>query len=185
MEWFIWIKFLMVIHIKIENSKILSFHSDILFFSFHLFIETLRISPPGFTISKVCSEPIELINFDGKIVKIEAGTIVHIPIYSIHNDLHLYSEPHLFDPKRFSSEHCPDLKTLRDEGIFFPFGHGPRLCMGMRYSTFVIKAATIEIIKNFELILNERTAEPISVKPKDFLYMPTHNIFIDYKPINM
>lgn len=144
----------------------------------------MRISPPGFTISKVCTEPIELTNFDGKPVNIERGTIVHIPIYSIHNDSNLYPNPQQFDPERFSSEHCPDLKTLRDEGIFFPFGHGPRICMGMRYSTLVIKAAVVEIVKNFDLSVNNRTIEPIFVKPKDFLYMPVNDVFIDYKPLS-
>lgn len=146
--------------------------------------ETMRISPPGFSISKVCTEPFELANFDGKPVRIEPGTIVHIPIYSIHNDPLLHPHPHQFDPERFDSERCADLKTLRDEGIFFPFGHGPRICMGMRYSTLVIKAALVEIVKHFELSLNGRTADPLLLKPKDFLYMPVHGVFIDYKPIS-
>lgn len=148
-----------------------------------VFNETLRISVPGFGISKVCTEPIELINSNGIPVIIETGTIVHIPIYSIHNDAELHPNPDQFDPERFNSDRCPDLKTLRDEGIFFPFGHGPRICMGMRYSKFVIKAAMVEIVKNFEITLNPRTIEPILVNPKDFLYMPIHNIFLDYNVI--
>lgn len=146
-----------------------------------VFNETLRISVPGFGISKVCTEPIELINYDGKPVTVEPGTIVHIPIYSIHNDPELHPNPDHFEPERFDSDRCPDLKTLRDEGIFFPFGHGPRICMGMRYSTLVIKAAIVEIVKHFEITLNPRTIEPVLVRPKDFLYMPIHNIFLDYK----
>lgn len=146
-----------------------------------VFNETLRISVPGFGISKVCTEQIELINYDGNPVTVEPGTIVHIPIYSIHNDPELHPNPDHFEPERFDSDRCPDLKTLRDEGIFFPFGHGPRICMGMRYSTLVIKAAIVEIVKHFEITLNPRTIEPVLVRPKDFLYMPIHNIFLDYK----
>lgn len=148
-----------------------------------VFNETLRISVPGFGISKVCTESIELTNYNGKPVMIEPGTIVHIPIYSIHNDPDLHPNPDQFEPERFNSDRCPDLKTLRDEGIFFPFGHGPRICMGMRYSTLVIKAAIVEIVKNFEITINPRTIEPVLVEPKDFLYMPIHNIFLDYKVI--
>lgn len=148
-----------------------------------VFNETLRISVPGFGLSKVCTEPIELINYNGKAVKIDVGTVVHIPSYSIHNDPALHPNPSHFEPERFDSDCFPDLKTLRDEGIFFPFGHGPRLCMGMRYSTLVIKAAIAEIVKNFEITVNPRTVEPILVKPKDFLYMPVHNVFLDYKEI--
>lgn len=148
-----------------------------------VFNETLRISVPGFGISKVCTESIEFNNYNGKPVTIEPGTIVHIPIYSIHNDTELHPNPGRFEPERFDADRCPDLKTLRDEGIFFPFGHGPRICMGMRYSTLVIKAAIAEIVKNFEITINPRTIEPVLVQPKDFLYMPVHNIFLDYKVI--
>lgn len=148
-----------------------------------VFNETLRISVPGFGISKVCTEPIDLINGNGKAVTIEPGTIVHIPIYSIHNDAELHPNPDVFEPERFDADRCPDLKTLRDEGVFFPFGHGPRICMGMRYSTLVIKAAIVEIVKHFEITVNARTHEPIIVRPKDFLYMPVHDIFLDYKTI--
>lgn len=86
----------------------------------------MRISPPGFTITKVCTEPIELAKYDGKLVKIEKGTVVQIPIYSIHNDPDLFPNPHTFDPDRFDGI---DMKALRDEGKFFPFGHGPRQCL--------------------------------------------------------
>lgn len=85
--------------------------------------ETLRISPPGFTITKVCMEPIELENYDGSMVTIEKGMPVQIPGYSIHNDPEYYPNPSEFRPERFEGV---DLKLLRDEGKFFPFGHGPR-----------------------------------------------------------
>lgn len=149
-------------------------------FSIIFFAETLRISPPGFTITKVCTEPIELENYNGKPLKIEKGMVVQIPIYSIHNDSDIYPNPHIFNPDRFDGV---DLKVLRDEGKFFPFGHGPRMCLGMRYSTLKIKAAIAEIVSNFEISVNPRTKEPIIVKPKDFLYLHVHDIFLDYKSI--
>lgn len=145
-----------------------------------LFIETLRISPPGFTITKVCTESIELENYNGQPLTIEEGTVVQIPVYSIHNDPNIFTNPSEFNPERFDGV---DLKVLRDEGKFFPFGHGPRMCLGMRYSTLKIKAAIVEIIKNFEISINSRTKEPIIVKPKDFLYLHIHDIFLDYKVI--
>lgn len=144
-------------------------------------IETLRISPPGFTITKVCTEPIQLENYDGKPVTIEEGTVVQIPIYSIHNDPVIFPDPHVFNPDRFDGV---DLKVMRDEGKFFPFGHGPRICIGMRFSTLQIKAAIAEIVSNFEITVNSRTKEPIIVAPKDFLYLHVHDIFLDYKLIS-
>lgn len=143
-------------------------------------IETLRISPPGFTITKVCSESIEFENYDGNPVTIEKGTVVQVPIYSIHHDDEIYPNPHRFDPDRFDNM---DLKLLRDEGKFIPFGHGPRQCIGMRFSTLQIKAAIAEIVSNFELSVNARTKEPIVIHPKDFLYLQIRDIYLDYKAI--
>lgn len=147
---------------------------------FFFITETLRISPPGFTITKVCTEQTELINYDGKPVTIEKDTVVHIPVYSIHNDPEYFPNPTTFDPDRFESA---DLKTLRDQGLFFPFGHGPRMCLGMRFSTLQIKAAIVEIVSNFEISVNPRTKEPIVVRPKDFLYLAINNVYLDYKII--
>lgn len=131
--------------------------------------------------AKVCTEPIELENYDGKFVTIEKGTVIQIPIYSIHNDEKFYKNPHVFDPDRFNGV---DLKMLRDEGKFFPFGHGPRTCLGMRFSTLQIKAAIVEIINNFEISVNSRTKEPLIVKPKDFLYLTVHDVYLNYNLIS-
>lgn len=90
----------------------------------------MRISTPGFGITKVCMEDTELLNVDGKPVMIEKGTNIHIPIYSIHNDPRYYHNPNVFNPERFDEELCPDAKALRDKGVFFPFGSGPRICLG-------------------------------------------------------
>lgn len=128
--------------------------------------------------TKVCTEETELIDFNGKPVTIDRGTVVHIPIYSIHNDSEHFPNSQCFDPNRFESA---DLKTLRDKGLFFPFGHGHRMCLGMRFSTLQIKAAIVEIVRNFEISVNPRTVQPIIVKPKDFLYLAVHNVFLDYK----
>lgn len=128
----------------------------------------------------MCTEPIDLTDYNGNVVRIETGTAVQIPIYSIHNDPKHFPEPHIFKPERFDGV---DLKQMRDDGKFFPFGHGPRICLGMRYSTLVIKAAIVEIIRNFEVSVDARTSEPIVVKPKDFLYLPVHDVYLNYKLI--
>lgn len=141
----------------------------------------MRIAPPGFTITKICTEAIEFENYDGKTVIIDKGTVVQIPSFSIHHDETFYSNPELFDPDRFENI---DLKLYRDEGKFIPFGHGPRQCIGMRFSTLQIKAAIAEIISHFELSVNARTEEPIVIHPKDFLYLHIRNIYLDYKLIS-
>lgn len=72
--------------------------------------ETLRISPPGFLISKVCGEDTELVDYNGQAVHIENGTVLQIPMYSIHNDPNYYPNPREFNPDRFDPVHGRDPK---------------------------------------------------------------------------
>lgn len=129
----------------------------------------------------MCTEQTELVNYDGKPVTIDKDTVVHIPVYSIHNDPEYFPNPMSFDPDRFE---YVDVKLLRDKGLFFPFGHGPRMCLGMRFATLQIKAAIAEIVSNFEISVNGRTRDPLIVKPRDFLYLAINDVYLDYKIID-
>lgn len=57
---------------------------------------------------------------------IEKGQKIVIPMYHIHNDPKYYPDPMRFDPERFSIEQ----KSQRLNGTYFPFGVGPRVCIG-------------------------------------------------------
>lgn len=92
-------------------------------------VETLRIAPSQFLQAKTCSEPIELHDYDGKSVKIETGTCIQLPLYAIHHDADYYPDPETFKPERFNAK---SLQQLRDNGLFLPFGNGPRICMGKK-----------------------------------------------------
>lgn len=53
----------------------------------------------------------------------------------------------------------------------------------MRFSILQIKAAIVEIVRNFEISVNKKTPDPLIVTPENYLYLPVHNIFLDYKPL--
>lgn len=57
---------------------------------------------------------------------IEKGQKIIIPMYNIHHDSKYYPNPNIFDPERFSTEQ----KLKRLKGTFFPYGDGPRMCIG-------------------------------------------------------
>lgn len=46
---------------------------------------------------------------------------------SLHNDPKYFSDPEVFKPERFSLEE----KAKRPAGVYFPFGDGPRICIGI------------------------------------------------------
>ena len=55
--------------------------------------------------------------------------------------------------------------------------------LGMRFATIQLKAAIIEIIRNFEISVNSKTEQPTVFDPKNFLLMPKGGIWLDYKPL--
>lgn len=65
-------------------------------------------------------------NIPGESLHIEKGQKIIIPTFSLHYDPKYFSKPHIFDPERFNAEE----KSKRLNGIYLPFGDGPRHCIG-------------------------------------------------------
>ncbi|XP_016986200.1 probable cytochrome P450 28a5 [Drosophila rhopaloa] len=126
--------------------------------------ESIRLFPPGFMTSKLCTESVELPNRDGPNFTVEKGTVVVIPHYCYMNDEENFPNPLEYNPERFMD---PDVsKNLRERGVYMGFGDGPRVCLGMRFATSQVKASIVELITKFNIKVNPKTR-------KDNLYNPT------------
>lgn len=97
-----------------------------------LFLETLRKWPPPL-IERVCEKDyvIEPETPEEKQIVLETGIQVLIPAYGIHRDPAYYPNPEKFDPERFSDENKVNIKPF----TYFPFGSGPRNCIGTKKYT--------------------------------------------------
>jgi cytochrome P450 len=93
--------------------------------------ETLRLYPPAPETTRIATIDMELGG-----VRVEAGTIIDIPIYAIHRHRRLWHDPDTFDPDRFS----PEEEAARPRYQFIPFGAGPRICIG---ASFALVEATV------------------------------------------
>jgi cytochrome P450 family 6 len=89
--------------------------------------EILRKYPVLPFLDRKCVRDYELPDPSGKgTVMIPAGVGVYIPVMAIQNDPKYYPEPEKFDPERFTEEK----KKGRPNYTYFPFGEGPRVCIG-------------------------------------------------------
>ena len=61
---------------------------------------------------------------------VPAGAIVLLSQYVIHHDERYYAEPEKFDPERWT----PEARAARPKYSYFPFGGGPRLCIGEQFA---------------------------------------------------
>lgn len=51
----------------------------------------------------------------------------------------------------------------------------------MRFATLQVKAAIIELTKNFHISMNKKTQDPYVLDAKNFLLCPKGGIWVDFK----
>ncbi|XP_022162044.1 probable cytochrome P450 6a13 [Myzus persicae] len=139
--------------------------------------ETLRMYPPLIILFRKASQTYRLP--DDSLI-IEKDQKIVIPVYAMHHDSKYYTEPEKFIPERFSSEE----KAKRPNGIYHPFGDGPRICIGKRFAEMEMKLALVEMLTKFEVIPCEKTEIPLKYCNKVFTLMPKHGIWLTFKRIN-
>uniref|UniRef100_A0A3Q3JAZ9 Cytochrome P450 3A n=1 Tax=Monopterus albus TaxID=43700 RepID=A0A3Q3JAZ9_MONAL len=121
--------------------------------------ESARLYPIGSRLERVAKSSVEV---NG--VTIPKGTTVIIPVYTLHHDPALWSEPEAFKPERFSKENKDNI----DPYSFLPFGAGPRNCIGMRFALLMIKLAIVEVLQNFSFVTCKETDIPMVLGNEGF-----------------
>jgi cytochrome P450 len=84
--------------------------------------ESMRLFPPAWSLMvRKANEDIQLNE-----TVIPAGSIVLLPMWVVHRNPKIYPDPLRFDPARFAG----DYRKRFGRYAFFPFGGGPRVCIG-------------------------------------------------------
>merc|ERR1712029_984484 len=76
-----------------------------------------------------------------------------IPVYVVHHDPSIWSEPETFQPERFLNEEGSSIKPCS----WLPFGGGPRQCIGERFAMVEMKIAMTKLLSKFSIEANEMT----------------------------
>lgn len=142
--------------------------------------ETLRKWPSGIASDRICVKPyIIQPEKDGeKPVHMQIGDIIMFPLYAVHRDAKFFPEPDRFDPERFSSENRSNILP----GTFTPFGIGPRSCIGNRFALLETKCLFFNILKNFEIVVVEKSVVPIKLSRKQFNLNSEDGFWFGFKP---
>ncbi|CAG9806372.1 unnamed protein product [Chironomus riparius] len=171
------------------NDKIIDENGKIIFdkmldseYLNQVFYESLRLHEPIGIYNRQCNEETVLDCGNGKRYKVEKGMSVNIPIHSIHRDPDYYLNPNEFIPERFDPENGGP-KAFEDRGVLLPFGDGPRICLGRRFAVIQVKAAVVEIIRNFEMSVNEKTQRPLIIDTSTFLNAKKGGLWLNIQPI--
>ena len=136
--------------------------------------EALRLYSPAPILTRTCYREIKL----GEI-NIRPGILLSLPIMMVHHD-HEYwgDDADEFNPDRFSEGVSKASKN--NEVSFFPFGGGPRICIGQNFALMEAKLALIMILQNFSFELSpayvHAPIRDITVHPQYGARLILHNI---------
>ncbi len=104
--------------------------------------EAMRLYPPAWIVSRAPIEDDEVGGY-----RVPARTTVLISPYVTHRNPRYWGRPEAFDPDRFAPAHSEG----RPEFAYFPFGGGPRKCIGDRFAMTEALLVLASIAARFRL----------------------------------
>ena len=123
--------------------------------------ESWRIYPPAWTQGR---RAIEAFDLDG--YHFPAGTIAIFSQWVIHNLSDIWGDSETFRPERWDSANGQKLPQF----AYFPFGGGPRICIGMPFAQLetklllasILQRYSPELVPGFPVVLQPR----VTLRPK-------------------
>ena len=99
--------------------------------------------------------------------------LINFDINSIHHSEDYYPNAYKWDPKRFMPENRDKLTPY----TYFPFGMGPRNCVGMRFALMEAKTAAAYLVNKFHFYKTPKTPNQLKSKKYEILFNPG-NVFV-------
>jgi len=100
--------------------------------------EALRLYPPYVALFRECTKPYKI---PGSEVTLDVGTLVCIPVYSLHRDPRFHKYSTFFEPERFKKPMVP--------GTYLPFGMGSRKCMCINFAYYQLKTSIFNLVTSY------------------------------------
>ncbi len=123
--------------------------------------ESMRLYPPAYVSDRVAIDDDQY-----KDLTLKKGTTILISFYEIHKHKGFWKDPLTFDPSRFDP--INDKKEYSD--WYFPFGAGPRMCIGNNFAMYEMILAINELVGKYKIETNHKTIEIkplITLKPQN------------------
>lgn len=123
--------------------------------------ESMRLYPPAWITDRENVEDDSLTEF-----KIKKSTLIGISFYELHRNPKYWDNPDQFIPERFLGE-----QKKKSMQYFYPFGAGPRMCIGTGFAIYEMCLTISQIVKKYEIKTKNETVN--------------FNPLVTLKPINI
>jgi cytochrome P450 len=105
-------------------------------YAWRVLAESMRLYPPAWVIGRLAVADHEVAGY-----RIPVGAVVLLSQWVVQRDPRFFEEPERFEPDRWTE----DARAARPRFSYFPFGGGPRICIGEQFAWMegVLLLATI------------------------------------------
>jgi len=104
--------------------------------------EAMRLYPPVYTLFREPKLDVKLGGY-----RIPEGSALMLSQWVVHRSPRWYDDPEAFDPSRWA----PERRSRRPRFAYFPFGGGPRHCIGKAFSLLEAKLILAEVCSRYDL----------------------------------
>jgi cytochrome P450 len=127
-------------------------------------LEAMRLYPPAYVIGREATADCVIAGYH-----VPRGTTMLLPEWVVHRDPRFWDEPEKFRPERWGSER---VKTM-PKFAYFPFGGGPRTCIGNTFAMMELVLLFARIAQRFRFRLEPgKTVTPLA----SFTLRPTPGV---------
>jgi cytochrome P450 len=126
--------------------------------------EVMRLWPPVWMMEREAAVEDELAGYP-----VRPGTQVAMSQWVMHRHPKYWDNPEGFDPERFS----PERSAGRAHGVYFPFGAGPRVCIGNTFAIMEMQMIIPTILQRYRL--DVMPSPPVLPKPT-FTLRPMYGV---------
>ncbi|MES2733873.1 MAG: cytochrome P450 [Bacteroidota bacterium] len=126
--------------------------------------ETMRLYPPAWVVGRKTIEADQVGEYH-----LPANSPILMSSYAVHRNPAYWENPDVFNPDNF----LPENEKKRPTYAYFPFGGGPRLCIGNNFALMEMQIVLALVIRQFDFhLVSEQEILPlptITLRPKDEL----------------
>ncbi len=128
--------------------------------------EALRLYPPAWVMSRRAAEDVKIGEYF-----VPAGSNVIISPWVTHRDARFFPNPEAFNPDRWS----PEFEQTLPKFAYFPFGGGPRICIGNNFALMESAILLASVAQRFDVsLVPGRNVAPLA----SITLRPAHGVHV-------